>query len=291
MSVTNLAAVSEQVEKFWSPVFSKTLRANLLLGSLVNRDYEGQIKQQGDTVYVTQIADVTGQLKTVGTDADTFDSHRLQSTRIEIKADKRAVAAVEIADLAELQSQLGSQDSAIRNSLQHAVEQEINDYLFSLVAPSTSAPDHLINSVTDMNAAQVATVRMLAAQAKWDRSKPWYGLLDPSYYSDVLNAATLTSSDYIGEDMPIVGGQVVKQRYGFNLLEDNSRGTDKALFFHPDFMHLVMQQGVRFKLSDLHSQKKFGYLLSVDLVFGAKLGHDGAKKHIVCTAAASGSEM
>jgi hypothetical protein len=45
-------------------------------------------------------------------------------------------------------------------------------------------------------------------------------------------------------------------------------------------MVLCMQKQSTFKLSDLHSQKKFGYLLSVDMILGAKLGIDGNKKVI-----------
>lgn len=272
-------------------MFMKELRESLLLGSLVNKEYQGEIKSQGDTVYVSQINAPTGQLKTVGTDADTFDSELLSTTRVAIQANKLAIAAFEFTDLAVLQSQLDAQDSEIRASLNYAVAQQVNDYLYSLVSPSTSAPDHVINSVTDMNASQLAAIRLRAAQAKWEKTKGWYGLLDPSYYSDILNATTLTSSDYTGGEAPIIAGQVVNKRFGFNLLEDNSRGTDKGLFFHPDFLHLVMQREVRVKISDMHSQKKLGYLMSVDVVFGAGLGIDGAKKHIVATAAASGSAM
>ena len=113
-------------------------------------------------------------------------------------------------------------------------------------------------------------------------------LLDPAYYSDNLNAQTLTSSDFV-PDAPVVSGQIARQRYGFNILEDNSAGIgtlaasgteDVCLAFHPDFMLLVMQKEPTFKVSDLHSNKQFGFVISVDMVFGAKLGIDGAKKHI-----------
>jgi len=43
---------------------------------------------------------------------------------------------------------------------------------------------------------------------------------------------------------------------------------------------MVTQTQVQIKLSDLHSQKKFGVLMSVDIIFGAKLGIEGNKKHI-----------
>lgn len=287
--MTDVNQVANQVQKFWAPMFMDELRESLLLGALVNKQYQGDIKQEGDTVYVSQINAPVGQLRTVGTDADIFDSELLSTSRISIVANKRATAAFEMADLVDLQSQLGSQQSAIREALLFSVSKQINDYLFTLVSPSTSSPDHELNSVTDMNAAQLAAIRLLAAQAKWKKDG-WWALVDPSYYSDILNATTLTSADYV-PDAPIVGGQVVRPRFGFNILEDNSIGTDKGLFFHPDFMHLVMQMQPRFKVSDMHAGKKFGYLISCDIVFGAALGIDGAKKHITAVAAASGHDL
>ena len=291
MSSTLLSDVTNQVEKFWSPIFMKELRQSLLLGSLVSKDYNGQIKNLGDTVYVSQINSPVGELRTAGTDAESFNSETMSTTRVAIQANKRAVASFEIEDLVMLQSQIGAQDSEIRASLMYAVEKQINDYLKTLVAPSTSAPDHLINSVTDLNAAQLSAVRLLAAQAKWAKEKGWYGLIDPSYYSDILNASTLTSSDYTGGDAPIVAGQVANKRFGFNLFEDNSLNTDRALFCHPDFMHLVLQQEARFKISDLHSNGKFMFRISVDVIFGAALGISGANKHIVVSSHASSDDL
>jgi hypothetical protein len=291
MAITSLAEVSNQIQKKWAPVFMKELREALLLGALVNKDYEGAIGKEGDTVYVSQVNAPNGQLKIVGTDADTFDSEQLSLSRVAIQADRRAVASFEITELAQLQSQLDSPEmqSDIREALMYAVANQVNQHLKSLIAPSTSAPDHQLNSITDMNASQVGANRLLAAQAKWKQDGRWYGLLDPSYYQDVLNAQTLTSKDYVDGESAVIGGQIVNKRFGFNLLEDNSFGVDQGLFFHPDFMHMVMQKAPQFKISDLHSQKKFGYLMSVDIIFGAGLGIDGAKKHIVNTAAAAGS--
>lgn len=284
MAVTDLAAVTNQIQKFWSPLFMPELRKASLLPSLVNKDYQGEIKQGGDTVYVSQIVAPTGQNLTVGTDADSFDSEALSTNRISVVANRRAVAAFEIQDLAELQSQLEAKQSEIRDALIYAVNQQMNKYLMSLAIPSTSSPDHLLGSVSACDAAHVAAVRLLAAQARWSKAKGWYGLLDPSYYSDVLNASTLASKDYVGDETPTVGGQIVNKRFGFNLLEDDSLAVDQALWFSPDFMHLVTQREPTFKVSDLHAQKKFGYLVSVDVIYGAALGIAGNKKCILSSA-------
>jgi len=97
------------------------------------------------------------------------------------------------------------------------------------------------------------------------------------------------SSDFGAQDAPVIGGQIALRRFGFNILEDNSRATDKALIFHPSYLHMVSQSEVQVKISDMHSSKKFGMVMSVDMVFGAKLGIEGSKKHISVVAAASGS--
>lgn len=290
MSTTNLVAVQQQIQKFWAPMLMQELRESLLLGSLVNRDYEGQIKEQGDEVTISQINAATGELRTVGVDADEFETETMVLESVKVKADKRAVASFKITNLARLQSQLATPnaESDVRQSLMFAIMRQVNDYLYSLCSPSSAAPDHLLNSVATMDATQLGAIRTLAARARWGKSKGWYGLMDPGYYGNVLAAQTLTSSDYVGGDLPTIAGQVANKRFGFNLLEDDSRNGG-ALFFHPDFMHLVMQQEPQFKLSDLHVNKEFAYLLSVDMIFGAKQGIDGNLKHIVATTAASGT--
>lgn len=278
-NATTLTEVAYQVQNYWSPLFTKQLRESLLLGSLVNKQYQGSIAKGGDRVRVSQVNAPTGQLLTVGTDADSFSSDAISTSYVDIVADKRAVASYKFQDLVELQSQIDQQNPAVMESLKFAMAKQVNDYLYTLVSPSTSSPDHSIASVTDFNAAQLSACRVLAAQAKWAPGS-WYALLDPQYYGDILNAATLTSSDYGASDAPVVGGAVALPRFGFNIFEDNSRSADYGLLFHPDFMHMVMQQEVQVKISDLHALGQFGVLMSVDLVFGAKLGINGNVKHI-----------
>lgn len=287
---TSTLEVTNQIQKYWAPQFMKELRSDLPLIDLVSKDYQGDMKKEGDTVYVSQINAATGELLTVGTNADSFSAEAVSLERISVTANKRAVASFKITELGQLQSQLDSKDSELMAALRHGVSEKINNYLYSLVAPSTSNPDHSIASVTDFNAAALASYRLLAAKAKWPKDGRWFALLDPSYYSDVLNAATLTSSDYGASDAPVIGGQMALKRFGFNIVEDNSAGcltmspgaagADTALLFHPDFMHLCMQKEVQVKVSDLHPLGQFGYLVSVDVIFGAALGIDGNVKHI-----------
>jgi hypothetical protein len=280
MARSTLAEVAYQIEKFWAPQFTKELRGSLLLGGLVNKDYSGQISKGGDEVTVSQINSPAGQLLTIGTDADSFDSEAISTSYVKVKADKRAVASYEFDDVVSLQSMIDAESSEVSDALKYSVGKQINDYLYSLVNPSSASPDHLVSGVTDFNTSQLAATRLLAATAKWGKSKPWYLALSPTYYSDLLDETQIVETTSGATDVPMINGVFALKRMGFNVFEDDSRGTDYGLAFHPDFMHLVMQPNVQVKVSDLHSQKRFVVVMSVDIIFGAKLGINGNVKHI-----------
>lgn len=282
MATTSLAQVTDQIQKYWAPRFTQELRESLLLGGLVSKEYEGEIKTGGDTVRVSQIVAATGELLDVGVNADSFNSEQLSTVKVDIVADKRAVASYKFADLVEIQSQINKADPEVMASLRYAIEKQVNDYLYSLVAPSSSSPDHILNSVATFDASTLKTLRQNAGAAKWPKDGNWWLLLDPKYYADMLAVTSLTSSDFVAGDQPVVGGDIATKRFGFKILEDNSRGASTpgyGLAFHPSFLNFVMQTQVQVKISDLHALGQFGYIMSVDMVCGAKLAYDGALRH------------
>lgn len=288
--ITRMSDIADQVKKYWGPLGINKLKQDSLLPSLVSKEYEGTLQNEGDTVYVSEVNVPNATRKTTGAGEESFEASKVSTTRVGITANQTITAAYELQSLTQIESQIKEGNSAIRESLMQSLEVKLNEYLYSLIAPSTSAPDHSVSGVSDFNATALLAVRKLASAARWAKDGNWYGLLDPSYYNDLLNAATMTSSDYV-PDQAVVNGQIAMKRFGFNLLEDNSdailslspalAGADVGLFFHKDFMHLVMPQSITFKISDLHSNKQHGYLLSAHIVCGAGLGCNGAKKHIL----------
>lgn len=293
MSATLVAELADQAQKFWAPMMVDEMKESAILPTLVSREYMGEIKQGGDTVYISMVEAADGSIKTIGVDHQNYSSEKLKTQRVGIQANKIIEATLELDSLIDLQTQLGSPEgkSKIRNSMNKALELQLNKYLYSLIAPSTSSPDHSISGVSDFNAAQVLANRLLASQAKWASDAGWWMLLDPSYMNDFLAATTLVSADYVGADLPIIGGKKPYNRFGFNIMEDNSTAmnqlsptlaaADYALAFCPDFMYLVMQQAPTIKISDLHANKQRGFLLTAELVVGAGLSPEGSKKHIV----------
>lgn len=285
MASTNLTDVQYQVQKYWSPVVTKQLRESLLLGSIVNKDYSGEIRKGGDSVRVYSFNHPAATTKTVGSvDSNTFSPAAVSTSYVDVAVNKQVTAAFEFADEVELMSLIDRDNPEVMASLVFAVEKSVNDALYTALVPSAAAPDHQIVKAT-MDASALLEVRKLAATAKWDPAKGWYGLLDPKYYSDVLASQTLVSSDFGAADTPVIGGRVGLRRYGMQIAEDNSLAEGTAYFLHPDALLMVMAQEMQVKISDLHPAGKHGVLMSVSLLYGVALGIDGAKKCIKVTTA------
>jgi len=287
MSKTGLAEVTNQIQTVWSPMMMQELRESFILPSIVSKQYEGEIKKQNDTVRISQINAPSSELREVGVNADTFETNQLSTSYVDLKADRRAVSAMEFDDLIQIQSIIDPERSSdIRKALMQDIGNQINDYLYSLLIPSTSSPDHTVNSKASIAASDLVAMRKAASEAHWSRAEEWYALVGPSYYANLLADSTLTDQDYGATDAAMIGGQIVQKRYGFNILEDDSKALTTTLHaLTPSALLYAAQTEVRFKISDQHSNKRFGYLLSADIVFGAKLGINGASRSYLITSA------
>jgi hypothetical protein len=265
---TGIAEVTEQIQKFWGPLSaSQLLQTNPLL-SVVNRDYEGVLQRKGDTAYVSVMRPFTGKTQTVGVDADTFEADKVSLVRTPIVANKVFYHAVEMESLAELQSQLDSNDAGLRSLMMQAVSDQINKYLYSFVKTSIVDGSTGDSGVATMTKDPIAGARKFGGVQKWPKNGNWYGLLDPSYYTDLSIDSVLANTDYIPNPV-IEGGNEFRKVLDFRIAEDNSLPTAQGLFFHREFLYFVMQLMPVFKVSDLHSNYKRGVLVSVDVVGGA----------------------
>lgn len=259
------------VQTFWSEIFQKELRENnLWTGLLADPNYTLTNVKGGDTLKISKINKPTSSIRSIGTNADSFETNVLSSVQSDLVINKRCVSAFEFEDLAMIMSQLEQENSEIREALLADVKQQANDFVKSLINPSSASPDHVLSGCTDFNLTQLSTVRQLAAEAKWFGSgEPAYILASPSYMTDMLKDTTISAANVMGSSpSPMLENRFVLPRLGFSILEDNSLGSDEAYAFIPSFLKVIIGQPV-FRLSDLHASKKFGFVLSCDCVLGA----------------------
>lgn len=283
MASTELADVINQIVKVWGPNYSQQYRQSFVMPALIDRNVGGvQALSQGDTVRVSQVNKLTGQLRT--TAQCDFTPETLATQYVDVTIDKRAVASLEFCDLVEMMSQINLQRQDVRDAMKHGMLSQINSEVYGIVAPTVEQ-----TAIATIDADKLTELTKLADEAFWPSDDRWL-ICDPQYKKDLLDDATLTSADFGASDNPVIGGQLVLNRYGWKILMDNSAAFKTvlnggaggvAMAFTSDWAHMLVAAEDRVKISDRHSNYEFKLVMSVDTIFGLSLSNDGADKHIV----------
>ena len=259
--------IVKMIPTVWSPLMFQELRNKIAYLNLFSRAYEGEIKEKGNTVKVNQIVAPNGEILT--NDKDQFNPEELAINQFEITADRRAVASFEITDLAKLQS-LDFQ-MEMMNALVYSIQKQMEVDIQSIMIPSAAAPDHALAALigASFDVADVVALRTLLSVAKVPFDENMYLALSPTFYGSLMQKNQVVSADF-GSVNDLMAGEVRKIA-GFKVFEHNLEEGSKARAFHTSAVQVVTQSQVNIQISNLHSQKKFGYLVSADIVYGRKL--------------------
>jgi hypothetical protein len=276
-----LAQIQEQVAKYWVPVYNQELRCKEILPALIPR-VQMPDAVKGDTIYVSEVKDLAGDLRALSDCS--FESEALQVERVAIPCDQRAYAALKFCDVVELQTALSLENAQVRMAMMNGMLGQINSHLYGQIVCNT------INAtVPSFDADQITTLTKQADDLCWPENDRWL-LVDSQYKKDMLDSAILTNSDFGAADSPVIGGTFVLQRYGWNIVFDNTAPFKAslnagqpgvALAYTSGFLLMCEGYANRVKMSDSHSSCEWALNATVDTIFGAAPGTAGADKCIV----------
>lgn len=140
-------AVTNFIPDIWSAKLLVALRKQLVAGSAcVNRDYEGEIKRQGDSVKITSINDVTIGSYTVHTDITVED---IDDATRSLLIDQAKYFAVELDDVEAAQQVKGGRS---------ALDQAVDNAAFQLASTADAFLLDLINDAAEATANDLGTV-------------------------------------------------------------------------------------------------------------------------------------
>ena len=139
-------SISTFIPTIWEARLLAHLDKALVYGNLVNRDYEGDIRQQGDTVKINQIADITVRDYKKGTDI-TIDDVDGTPTTLTISQDKYFAFKVEDVDAA--QANVNLVDAAMARA-SYAMRDVVDQYIASFYA-SAGVTTGLGNDTTPLS--------------------------------------------------------------------------------------------------------------------------------------------
>lgn len=182
MSVTNF------VPTIWSARLLAHLDKKHVYAALVNRDYEGEIRNYGDTVKINQIGDVTIKNYTKGNDIEDPEDLSGSQTMLTIDQAKYFNFSIDDVDAAQVNPKLMDEamkraaygmndttDTFLANMMYLAASnngKNLGDDSTPVVPTKTDAYDYLVDLSTDLTEKDVPT------EGRWAVIPAWFhGLL------------------------------------------------------------------------------------------------------------------
>lgn len=248
----------------WSPAFYPVLLENLPMNSSIATNYSGSIRSLGDTVNIIsfpqfQVAETIMENQKVDADAVT-------ATKTQLTINKQVVKDFIISDRASVQSIDAS--NQLRDLAFHAIMKRMQSIIISLVAPSTSAPDHTLayDSGTTLGLADILEAKELLDGADVPDDGNRVMALGAAQWNDIFNITGLTSRDFVnGASME--SGSLPQRVLGF-IPKMSSEFGNTAYLFHPMFMQMAVQQDLGVKVFDQGATGHRSTRVNCSILFG-----------------------
>lgn len=187
-------AYSAFIPEIWSQKLNTMLAKNCVMLQCVNRNYEGEIKNQGDTVNIITPADVT--ISTMGSSNISYSE--LEPTSQELVIDQKKYFAFKINDVATAQANTSIMDAHLQ-SAKKAIEEVQDSFLLGMHSEADSnnivgteiTPITLSTSTIYSKFVELA-LKLKNSNALSNNQRPWV-VINPTVESYLLQ-----STEFIG---------------------------------------------------------------------------------------------
>ena len=212
-------AVTNFIPELWSARLLQSLEKTHVAANLVNRDYEGEIRQQGDTVHINMIGAITVRDYTKGSDIVAPEELSTTDQTLVISQAKYFNFQIDDVDAAQVAGSL--MDSALARSA-YALKDAADSYILKTIA------DGLLTENTIGSSAAVALTKdniyenIIKLRLILDRNNvPLEGrtIVIPEAYALLLQDSRFVSGD--------IGSEALRSGYigsvaGFEIYESNN---------------------------------------------------------------------
>jgi hypothetical protein len=272
-------AITNFIPELWSAAVQVPFEDALVYaqGTVSNRQYEGQIRQQGDTVHVTSIADPTVRPYDKSTDLTTED---LDDDQISLVVDQGQYFSFRVNDVDRVQAAGDFQSPATQRAgykMSDGLDRYVAGLYTGVAAANNLTPDPgtgvtPIDIVTGSDAYQVLINLAVALDKAGCPSMGRYVTAPPEFHGKLLLDDRFVRVDASGTSEGLRNG-IVGRAAGFDILKTNNAPS-------PADGQRVVQAGIPDAISvaeqiteteALRSPSRFADIVRGLHVFGAKL--------------------
>lgn len=200
MSSDTSNAYTAFIPEIWSQKLNNMLTKNCVMLQCVNRNYEGEIKNQGDRVKIITPAEVS--ISTL--DTDTLSYSELTPTEKDLIIDQKKFFAFKINDVAQAQANTDIMEAHLQNA-KKAIEEVQDTYLLgqhsyvdstNIVGGTT--PITLDKSTIYSHFVELA-LKLKNSDALSNNQKPWV-VINPTIESYLLQSTEFISAYNVADE-------------------------------------------------------------------------------------------
>ncbi|MCM1009568.1 MAG: hypothetical protein NC390_01650 [Fusobacterium sp.] len=284
MSENTTNSYAAFIPEIWSKKLSTMLEKKCVMMQCVNKNYEGEISQQGDKVKIITPAEVA--ISTLGTSAITYSE--LEPTSQELVIDQKKFFAFKINDIAQVQANTSIMEAHLENA-RRAIEQVQDAYLLSqhvnVTADNTVGSDDSpvsLDKTTIYKYFVDLAMKLKNSDAVGNGQRPWV-VINP-----LVESYLLQSSEFIGAhnvaDQTLRDGAIGRIAGMDVLVTTNLTDTDGKIYVLAGTNEAITFASQLSKIETLRDKDSFSDLVRGLYLYGAKTVQPAALAKMVVTA-------
>lgn len=233
------------IPELWSPMVKRAVESNLTMARLVMRDFEGEIKQKGDTVHIADISNLSVGDKSASTNVN---YETITEDKTDLTINKHKYAAFKLEDIVAVQSNVNLM-SEYSNKIGYALAKQVDTDLLALYANLSQSCGSDNTAITEDNFLAAVQYLDLADAPETDRSAVFSAGQKANFLS-VDQFVRYDATGIGGQQSPIIRGQFgelygIKIFFSTNVTTTGSPSGDHNLVFHKEAFALAMQKDIR----------------------------------------------
>lgn len=272
------------IPQIWSQKLSQMLEKNCVMLQCVNRNWEGEIKNQGDTVKIITPAAVSVSTLT----SENIEYSSLTPTSQDLVIDQKKFFAFKIDDVAQVQANTGIMEAHLVNA-KNAIEEVQDSYLLGM--HTNVSEDNTIGSesspiVLDKSTIYENFVKLSLALKNSDAvhlgAKPWV-VINPNIESYLLQSPEFISA-YKVADETLREGSIGRIAGMDVLVSTNLADVDGKYYVLAGTNEAITFASQLAKIESLRDKDSFSDLVRGLYLYGAKTVQPKALAKMVVTA-------
>ena len=216
-------SVATFIPELWSARLLQGLEKSHVATNLVNRDYEGQIRNQGDKVNINTLSDVA--IKTYTPNSDIASPDDLTTTKQQLEITEADYFNIQLDDVDRVQAAGELMDTAMRN-VAYKMNDRTDSFILGKIASGVDSGNIIGTTESPIQVTKNNIYEsIIEVRTKLDKANvPTSGrtiIIPPEIYALLLQDERFVKSDAVAGQNVLVNG-LVGRVAGFDVFESNN---------------------------------------------------------------------